>query len=677
MDIRDLIEDIIKPQIRQPLWESWYIKEKIGSGAFSVVYRMEAERPYGTDEAALKIQAITVDNEFVTDRSLRSSTLETKRQLALNEAKHMKALRDCPYIVRYEEEHFDALYADEEWIGYYFLIRMELLQTVAALIRANEFQCTEQNVMKLASEIGQGLKAAHDINVIHRDIKPENLFRSKNGTFKLGDFNISKKAVITRSFAGAAFYMAPEIYRAKVHAEEGYTKQADIYSLGICLYQLMNDGLLPFEDFMPTDDAIDRRMQGEPLVPPRHASPEFAKIILTACAYETADRYQSVDSMLSDLAVVARHPRTRSVLNPFFGCNTILRPNLNPIPKDVKEMPDDKRKTIWDIGNLELNKEWEIKVFQCASVLILLFCGMLGFVLVKLQEPMVGNAELSKPLHIEEAEPGAAYADPTHAAKGTVQAADADVMLRQLPDSGDQANVITNLPQGADITLLLPFQSYFDENISDWYYVACSGQTGFIPADAVLPNDGTAEITDAQLTDIAKLLYFNAMRAEFRSYSQCFRYHPDTYIPHADVRYYLISDVYTKQDWLAQIHCSFSSQYDGMRCGGAGLDTLTQSIDGKSPLYLESDGAWYLNNVMFRETDILLDVTADDLFAMIVLTKQHSEAQEVFFSGNLNYANAPARYRNLFAETYPIGNFSIRFENGQWKVGYYQDARNP
>ena len=125
------------------------------------------------------------------------------------------------------------------------------------------------------------------------------------GLYKLGDFNISKKTDATRTFAGTHGYLAPEIFMAKANVDVNYTSQADIYSFGICLYQFMNDLLFPFEDDnIDMETAIDRRMNGEKLPPPKYASPEFARIILKACEFSVETRYRTMDEMLRDLTVL-------------------------------------------------------------------------------------------------------------------------------------------------------------------------------------------------------------------------------------------------------------------------------------------------------------------------------------------------------------------------------------
>ena len=326
MDIHDIIEQIIKPQIKQPLWESWYIKEKIGSGSFSVVYRIEAQRPGGIDVSALKVEAIMPDGQIFSDTSRKTTFLNNRKQMAINEAQIMKKLRDCPYIVRYEEEHMQELYINEEFEGYYYLIRMEFLKNVYELMKKGQFSYSESNVKKLAVEIGQGLKAAHSIGIIHRDIKPDNMFVNDAGIYKLGDFNISKKAMSTRTYAGTQYYMAPEIFRARANVDASYTTQADIYSFGLCLYQMMNKGQLPFEDKMDPDAAYDKRMSDEQasFPPPCDATREFADIIRKACSFNPNERYKTIDDMLMDLS-----DKMRTKPNPTEYANTIAHKGEN------------------------------------------------------------------------------------------------------------------------------------------------------------------------------------------------------------------------------------------------------------------------------------------------------------------------------------------------------------
>lgn len=319
----------IMAEIQQPLWHNWYIKEEIGSGASGTVYKIEAKRGNRTDVSALKVEPITLDDVLYHDQQKKKDLLEKKRLAAENETSIMYNLRKCKYIVGYEDEDIRKLNNTE---GYVLLIRMEFLECLHTQVKEGRFSRSESNVLKLAHDIGRGIQAAHEANVIHRDIKPANFFYSpEDKTYKLGDFNISKTTSSARSFAGTEGYIAPEIYKAKQSVDNVYTKQADIYSFGICLYQLMNDLCFPFENDRLAEEAIDLRMSGVPLPQPKNASPEFSRIILRACAYDPMNRYASIDEMIADIKRL-RGDDTPSVRTAPVPSPTPVEPVPAPMP---------------------------------------------------------------------------------------------------------------------------------------------------------------------------------------------------------------------------------------------------------------------------------------------------------------------------------------------------------
>ena len=308
------LHNIILQQLKekQPLWSNWMIGEKIGSGAYSMVYKITAERSGRTDTAAMKVEPLVPSESAMHDEKRRKRSIEMKKELVVNESNIMHKLKQCPNIVSYEDESFFDLIIDGKNEGCYFCLRMEYLSCLGDLLKKKDgFQLSETNIRKLALDIANGIKAAHDMGIIHRDLKPSNFFLDEeSGTYKLGDFNISKETEFTRTFAGTNGYLAPEVYKAKSNINEYYTKSADIYSFGISLYVLMNEMYMPFErEFrISAEKAIDLRAQGRPLELPSGCSAAFGNIILKACAYERRDRYHSIDEMIRDLERLEKVP---------------------------------------------------------------------------------------------------------------------------------------------------------------------------------------------------------------------------------------------------------------------------------------------------------------------------------------------------------------------------------
>ena len=155
-------------------------------------------------------------------------------------------------------------------------------------------------------DLSKALEYCRKLKIIHRDIKPENIFVSRFGDFKLGDFGIARELERTMSgFSkkGTYSYMAPEMYKG-----EKYDSRVDIYSLGIVLYRLMNHNRLPFMSlekqfitYRDKENALNKRVAGEQMSAPVDAGTQFARIIMKACAYDPAQRYQTPEELYSAL----------------------------------------------------------------------------------------------------------------------------------------------------------------------------------------------------------------------------------------------------------------------------------------------------------------------------------------------------------------------------------------
>ena len=289
-------------------WPEWKIIEKIGEGSFGKVYKAQRTERGKSFYSAIKI--INIPGSQSELNSVRSETGDDQaaRQYFQNlveeciqEISTMEYFRGNSYIVSLEDfkvmEYLDA-------IGWEISIRMEYLTSFMDCCA--EKQLTENEVIQLGLDLSKALEYCRKLNIIHRDIKPENIFVSRFGDFKLGDFGIARELERTMSgFSkkGTYSYMAPEMYKG-----EKYDSGVDIYSLGIVLYKLMNHNRLPFMNlekqfitYRDKENALTRRMSGEQMEPPAEAGGLFAQIILKACAFDPAKRYQTPEEFYRDL----------------------------------------------------------------------------------------------------------------------------------------------------------------------------------------------------------------------------------------------------------------------------------------------------------------------------------------------------------------------------------------
>ena len=317
-----------------PGWPGWETVRLIGRGSFGSVYEIERDIFGVKEKAALKIISIPQNDSEITE--LRSDGYDGK-SITERFQEHLKdivreyslvtTLKGHPNIVRCDDIRYVQ---HDDGIGWDIYIRMELLTPL-------------MDVLPSVTDVGQAVRIGEDLckalaecqknNLIHRDIKPQNIFLSPNGDYKLGDFGIAKSVDRTTSGTktGTYKYMAPEVYN-----NQPYGSAADIYSLGLTMYWLLNERRTPFLPLPPTkpriseeDAARARRFRGEPLPAPAHGSEELKRIVLKACAYDPKDRYHTADEMLRDLNVLSGAENLREA-------SPVMRP-LDALPPEAEE----------------------------------------------------------------------------------------------------------------------------------------------------------------------------------------------------------------------------------------------------------------------------------------------------------------------------------------------------
>lgn len=189
-----------------------------------------------------------------------------------------------------------------------------LLAAIKTLFRDDTIYKTAVDDVSFEIESGidmcRALEVCRELNIVHRDIKPDNIFVSANGKFKLGDFGVARtieKTMAGLSRKGTYSYMAPEIYNGK---EYGF--EADIYSLGIVLYKLLNNNRDPFLPPYPAPvkysdktEAMVKRIQGLEMPMPANADEKLARIVFKACAHNPSERYLHPKDLRLELESIA------------------------------------------------------------------------------------------------------------------------------------------------------------------------------------------------------------------------------------------------------------------------------------------------------------------------------------------------------------------------------------
>jgi eukaryotic-like serine/threonine-protein kinase len=191
---------------------------------------------------------------------------------------------------------------DEASDRHYIVMEYVNGPSCADLLREHGQLEVEQSV-RIVRDACHGLDYAHRAGVVHRDVKPGNLLiAEETGSLKLADFGIAKAAEQTRitqvgSVLGTAAYLSPE----QAVGEEAEAP-SDLYSLGVCAYQLLT-GRLPHEYSSLTELALKQQNEGvEPIAALRPEVPaELDRAIRVALERDPAARYSNALEMAEAL----------------------------------------------------------------------------------------------------------------------------------------------------------------------------------------------------------------------------------------------------------------------------------------------------------------------------------------------------------------------------------------
>ena len=297
----------------EPFFGEWRIKRFIGAGSYGRVFEIERRDEFDTVYTGA-LKAVTIPSsqgeldEILADGMdmngastyFRDYVKELNREIAL-----MSKLKGHSNIVSYEDH---KMFPHEDGVGWDILIRMELLTPITSYLKQNH-TFTRREVIQLGMDLCKALEICQRYNIIHRDIKPANIFISETEDFKLGDFGVARIASASTGAstrAGTVNYMAPEVFKG-----EKYTSNVDIYSLGLVMYQLLNNNRMPLYPPYPQpitpssrERAQAQRLSGAALPPPANAEGRLAEIVLKACAPDPAQRYDSPTVMRQALEAI-------------------------------------------------------------------------------------------------------------------------------------------------------------------------------------------------------------------------------------------------------------------------------------------------------------------------------------------------------------------------------------
>ena len=223
--------------------------------------------------------------------------------LADDEAFRARFLRESRLAARLVHPNVVRIHdAGEDDRGLYIIMEYVEGETLAHEL-ARRARLPPDEVAALGVDVSAALEVAHAAGLVHRDVKPHNIMRTEDGATKLADFGVARSedstiVTVRGTVLGSAAYVAPEQARG-----EQVTAAADLYSLGVVLYEALT-GRLPHEgESVP--ELLLRRERDAP-TPVRDLAPlvprELDKAITSCLARSPDERPASAAALARQLA---------------------------------------------------------------------------------------------------------------------------------------------------------------------------------------------------------------------------------------------------------------------------------------------------------------------------------------------------------------------------------------
>jgi predicted Ser/Thr protein kinase len=204
--------------------------------------------------------------------------------------------REARALARLNHPNIVAVY-DFGQVGDVFYLVMEYVDGVNLRHALKASRLAPSEALAIVPQICDALQYAHDQGVVHRDIKPENVLLDRSGRVKIADFGLAKMLgkgpddftlTRTQQVMGTPRYMAPE----QIETPTAVDHRADIYSLGVVLYEMLT-GELPLGRFQPPSQKV-------------HVDVQIDRVVLRALEKEPDRRYQRASQVKTELASATR-----------------------------------------------------------------------------------------------------------------------------------------------------------------------------------------------------------------------------------------------------------------------------------------------------------------------------------------------------------------------------------
>ena len=300
------------------------IKSELGRGGMATVYR--GYDPRFEREVAVKVlppELLHADPQF-----------------------RVRFEREAKIIAQLEHPSIVPVYdVGEENFQPYFVMRYMGGGSLTDRIKKAGTLTVEQ-ATKIIEQVAPGLDEAHAKGIVHRDFKPGNILFDNKGAPYISDFGIARVTQSAGNVTGSAIIGTPAYMAPEQATGEQVDGRADIYALGIILYEMLT-GKQPYEADTPMAVAIKHVTDPVPHI--LDANPnlpyDIEEIIQKAMAKDRNSRYASAMEMVEALHDVIHGTEA--------GKTTAKRTAIHKVPLKTtiaqKKQPAKKSFNVWTV----------------------------------------------------------------------------------------------------------------------------------------------------------------------------------------------------------------------------------------------------------------------------------------------------------------------------------------
>lgn len=173
---------------------------------------------------------------------------------SLEEYHYMQQTKGCQHLLQCNEQYTDITQN---------IVAIEQSTPIVDLLCSHYYELSLKGLIKMATDVAKAWKECQERGVLYRDIHVCNIYRSNDGTFKLGDWGSCTNKFDLKETVGNQWFMAPETFVPGI-----FTESSAVYSVSMVMYFILNNLRPAFWVQGCEDEALQKRMNGDNLPTP-------------------------------------------------------------------------------------------------------------------------------------------------------------------------------------------------------------------------------------------------------------------------------------------------------------------------------------------------------------------------------------------------------------------------